>query len=188
MVKKLKSIAAGSSDSQLGAAIKDSATQIWLAGLGAFAKAQEEGGKVFEALVKEGGVLQKRTKKITEERVSEVTNKVSKAATDFSRQANGTWDKLEQVFEDRVARALGRLGVPSKKDLDALVARVDAIAPVTKRAKATKPVTANAAPAKKVVAKKPAAKKPAVKASAPAKRATKKAPSATSSDTPPSAS
>ena len=38
--------------------IRESAQQIWLAGLGAFAKAQAEGGKVFEALVREGQTMQ----------------------------------------------------------------------------------------------------------------------------------
>ena len=57
MVKKLKKMAdskaaspAGLLDSQLAGAVKASAQQIWLAGMGAFAKAQEEGGKVFEEI------------------------------------------------------------------------------------------------------------------------------------------
>ena len=55
MVKKLHKMSdAKKSSPQLSSAVKDSAQQIWLAGLGAFAKAQEEGSKVFDALVKEG--------------------------------------------------------------------------------------------------------------------------------------
>jgi poly(hydroxyalkanoate) granule-associated protein len=126
MVRKLKAMAEhGNKDSQLAAAVKDSAQQIWLAGLGAFAKAQEEGGKVFNLLVKEGNSIQKRTMRMTEDKVNEVTSRVAKAADDIQKQANGTWDKLEAVFEQRVERALTRLGVPTNKEIAALTARVE---------------------------------------------------------------
>ena len=42
--------------------------------------------------------------------------------------AGGTWDKLEQVFEDRVARALSKLGVYTQNDVQRLAARVDELA------------------------------------------------------------
>ncbi len=125
MVRKLKAMADSGRDSQLAAAIKESAQQIWLAGLGAFSKAQEEGTKVFEALVKEGNSIQKRTMKLTEDRVNEVTSKVTKMAGSFQKQASASWDKLESVFEDRVQRALTRLGVPTKKEIHALTKRVE---------------------------------------------------------------
>jgi poly(hydroxyalkanoate) granule-associated protein len=113
MGKKLKELAGDVTESQLASTVKESAQQIWLAGLGAFAKAQEEGGKVFDALVREGESIQSRTRKMTDERIAQVAGK-----------AAGTWDRLEQVFEDRVARALGSLGVPSKQDIDSLSKRV----------------------------------------------------------------
>ena len=100
MVKKLKAMADKSrTESQLAAAVKDSAQEIWLAGLGAFSKAQEEGQKVFKALVREGTSIQQRTMKVTEDRVNDVTAKVTKVAAGLQKQANGTWDKLETVFE-----------------------------------------------------------------------------------------
>lgn len=111
MVTKHKTAAVD--DSKLSATIKESAQQIWLAGLGAFAKAQEEGSKVFDALIREGESLQLKTRKVTEDKVAEIASK-----------ATGSWDRLEQVFEDRVARALGRLGVPTRKDVDSLSRRV----------------------------------------------------------------
>jgi poly(hydroxyalkanoate) granule-associated protein len=126
MVKKLKAMAQSSrGDSQLKGAIKDSATEIWLAGLGAFAKAQEEGQKVFKALVREGTSIQKRTMKVTEDKVNDMTAKVTKVAAGIQKQANGTWDKLETVFEARVERALTRLGVPTNKEITALTKRVE---------------------------------------------------------------
>lgn len=128
MAKKLRAMAEGKAEGkQLASAVRDSAQQIWLAGLGAFAKAQEEGGKVFDALVREGTSIQRRTRAMTEEKIGEVTGKVTKAAGDIGKQANKSWDRLEQVFEDRVSRALTRLGVPTSKDIQALIARVEAL-------------------------------------------------------------
>lgn len=106
-------------------AIKDSAQQIWQAGLGAFNKAQVEGSKAFEALVKEGVTLQRKTQSAAEEKISEASSKMSSMATDISAKASGQWDKLETIFEDRVARALSKLGVPSAKDISALTDRID---------------------------------------------------------------
>lgn len=110
IAKKLKSVGG---DSQLSATIRESAQQIWLAGLGAFAKAQQEGTKVFDALIREGEAIQKKTRKVTEDKVTEMAAK-----------ATGTWDKLEQVFENRVARSLHSLGVPTRDDVAALAKRV----------------------------------------------------------------
>jgi len=155
MVKRLKDIAA-SSESKLADTVRDSAQQIWLAGLGAFSKAQEEGVKVFDALVKEGKGLEAKTRKLTEDRVGEVTEQVNKAALSATTKANAAWDKLEQVFEDRVARSLHRLGVPTNKDIKALSKQVEELSAAVKalRAKQAKPA---AAPAKKATAKRKAA-------------------------------
>ena len=169
MVKKFKTM----SENQLTQTVKDSAQQIWLAGLGAFAKAQEEGTKVFDALVKEGETIQKQTKKAADEKMAQVAGK-----------AAGTWDRLEQVFEDRVARALSSLGVPTKKEIDKLSKRVaeltavvqklteaqEAAKPVVKVA--AKPATTKAAPAaaNAAVPKAAPAKKPAAPKSVAAKK------------------
>lgn len=141
MVKKLKAMADKSrGESQLKGAIKESATEIWLAGLGAFAKAQEEGQKVFKALVREGTSMQKRTMKATEDTVSEVsgrmsdvTSKVNQVTAGLQKQAAGTWDKLEGVFESRVQRALSRLNVPTQKDINTLSKRVEELSRAKKR-------------------------------------------------------
>jgi poly(hydroxyalkanoate) granule-associated protein len=178
MVKKLKRISekkttagAGLLDGQLAASVKDSAQQIWLAGMGAFAKAQEEGGKVFEALVKEGMTLQKKTQGIAEDKIGEVTGKMSAMAGSVTAKAGQNWDKLEAIFEQRTAKAMSKLGVPTAKDVDALVKRVDALAAqVSKLNKGSAPAAARKSPARKAAVKAaaPAAKK------APAKRAARK--------------
>jgi poly(hydroxyalkanoate) granule-associated protein len=127
MVKKLRktTTADKTAGAQLSGTVKESAQQIWLAGLGAFAKAQEEGGKVFEALVKEGTSIQRKTQAAAEEKISEATNRMATMATDISSKASGQWDKLENIFEERVSKALNKLGVPSAKDIDVLIARIE---------------------------------------------------------------
>jgi len=127
MVKKMQKSTSPEkkTGAQLSGTVRESAQQIWLAGLGAFAKAQEEGGKVFEALVKEGTAIQRKTQAAAEEKISEATNRMATMATDISAKASGQWGKLEDIFEDRVSKALNKLGVPSSKDIDVLVARID---------------------------------------------------------------
>jgi poly(hydroxyalkanoate) granule-associated protein len=169
MVKKLqKSSGDTKSAAQLSGTVKDSAQQIWLAGLGAFSKAQEEGGKVFDALVKEGMSIQRKTQAVAEEKISEATSRMASMATDISSKASGQWDKLEGIFEERVARALNKLGVPSAKDIDVLIARIDEL----NRSVAKLSAKGGGAPAAKGAAKSAAksAVKPARKR-APARKA-----------------
>ncbi|MDO9286761.1 MAG: phasin family protein [Aquabacterium sp.] len=198
MVKKLQKMAekkaaapAGLLDSHLAQTVKDSAQQIWLAGLGAFAKAQGEGGKVFDTLIKEGVNLQRKTQAVAEEKLGDVAGKMSAMAGEVGSKANAQWDKLESIFEERTARAMGKLGVPNAKALAALVDRVAALeaslaalkgesAPAAPKARARKasPAAAPAAtpqPAVRAARKKAAAPAEAVAAAKPVirrKRAT----------------
>ena len=178
MVKKLKQMAdkkaaaTGLFDSALAAQVKDSAQQIWLAGMGAFSRAQAEGTKVFEALVKDGAALQKKTQSDVEEKLGAVTGKMTSMASDVQAKAGQHWDKLESIFEERTAKALGRLGVPSAKDVAALSARLDELsAKVAKlsKAPAAKSATAKTAAAKSAASNgtaKPAAKRAAARKAA----------------------
>jgi poly(hydroxyalkanoate) granule-associated protein len=111
----------------LAQAVLDSSHEIWLAGLGAFAKAQSGGMKVFETLVKQGEGLEAKTR-VAAAQTAEAARGAAKAkAKEMQTMAGDTWDKLEQVFENRVARALGRLGVYSAADVKKLTDRVDAL-------------------------------------------------------------
>jgi len=175
MVKKLKAMAekknaagAGLFDSALASSVRASAKEIWLAGMGAFAKAQAEGKQVFEALVKEGNSLQKKTQGVAEEKFSEVTSKMTSMADEVTAKAGQHWDKLESIFEQRTAKALKKLGVPTSKDVQALMARVDALsAQVAGRTKAAaKTASARTASAKKRAPAKTAAKRASRKSAA----------------------
>lgn len=104
----------------LARAVRSSAQQIWQAGLGAFAKAQQEGGREFTRLVRDGSELQKRARQ-----VEDATGTVARKAERASRRTSSSWGKLEQVFEERVARALATIGVPAPGEMEALRIRVD---------------------------------------------------------------
>lgn len=198
MVKKIhksagKAAAAASSllDSQLAQNIKDSAHQIWLAGLGAFAKAQGEGTKVFDTLIKEGVSLHRKTQAAAEERVADMAGKVTAMAGGVGSKANAQWDKLESIFEERTARAMNKLGVPTAKDVAALTERVDALAaavarlgqpagsgrpgkaPAAKAGGKASPRAARAAAGSKAAPAKPAPAKPSPARPAARKRAAK---------------
>lgn len=117
-----KKLPAADDDEALARAVRASAQQIWQAGLGAFAKAQEEGegGRSFTRLVRDGSVLARRARE-----VEEATGTVARAAERATRRSSGSWGKLEQVFEERVARALATIGVPASSEIEALRRRVD---------------------------------------------------------------
>ena len=131
MLKKAKAAAAeGSARSEpkdLAQAVLDSSHQIWLAGVGAFMRAREEGTKAFETLVQQGENLERRTKLAAAETAAAARGAATAKAKEMQQMAGGTWDKLEQVFEDRVARALGKLGVYTQNDVQKLADRVEAL-------------------------------------------------------------
>lgn len=112
------------SDARFVDAIRSSVDQIWQAGLGAFAKAQHEGEDLYERLVREGADVQRRTQQLAGEQLAGVPETVAKMAETVGKQAFGSWEKLESVFEDRVSRSLRKLGVPSHEDIAALSAQI----------------------------------------------------------------
>jgi poly(hydroxyalkanoate) granule-associated protein len=115
MAKRRKS----SDDSAAGRASqagRDSAQKIWLAGLGAFERAKSEGPKMFEALVEQGRSLGVKAR--------EGADQAMRAMREGASDAGGKWDKLEQVFEQRVAKSLNRLGVITSKEVDDLSRQV----------------------------------------------------------------
>ena len=122
-----------------GKSIVESAQHIWLAGLGAFAKAQDEGTRLFEALVREGVSLEQKTRKLTAGKAEEARGAVEAAVGQVKERSQETWDKLEKVFEDRVARALHSLNVPTRKDIDTLSKRVAELTAATNKLMDEKP-------------------------------------------------
>src|SRR5437763_14587691 len=81
----------------LAKSVLDSSHQIWLAGLGAFAKAQEGGAKLFEGLVKQGEGIEAKTRKVAAEAAETARDAAKTKSKEMRAMAGGTWDKLEQV-------------------------------------------------------------------------------------------
>jgi len=90
--------------------------QIWLAGLGAFSKAEEEGGRFFDALVDTGRDLEAKTRS-AEAKVDEIREKVR-------HRTGETMEKMEKAFDERLNKALSRLGLPSKREVESLKQRI----------------------------------------------------------------
>lgn len=143
-------------DNQLGQAVTHSAQKIWLAGLGAFARARTEGDKLFDLLVEQGKVIRTRSGKAADQAMKTVRSQADATLT----SAQGKWDKLEQVFEDRVSRSLNRLGVLTSKDVDELARQVSELnESVRALMGGAAPKRAGKSPARKGRAKKAASRK-----------------------------
>ncbi|SEL42475.1 poly(hydroxyalkanoate) granule-associated protein [Acinetobacter sp. DSM 11652] len=87
--------------------------QIWLAGLGAFSRAEEEGNKMFDSLVKVGEELESKTVEFTDQTVNKVAEKTKESVTDKK-------DKVEKLLDHGVSTSLNRIGLVSTKDVQHL--------------------------------------------------------------------
>jgi poly(hydroxyalkanoate) granule-associated protein len=177
MLKKAKAEMANEpveSAKELSQSVLNSSHQIWLAGLGAFSRAQAEGMKMFETLVKQGERLEEKTRRAASDTAAAARGAARAKAKEMQQMAGGTWDKLEQVFEDRVERALSKLGVYTQNDVQRLAERVDELsAAVNQLLKATGVKPKPAAPAVKERVKR-AARPLAAKLPAAATKAVRK--------------
>ena len=175
---------------------KDVATQLeqaFLAGLGALAKSQEAGGEAFKNLIKQGQSFRKEATEKTESLIGDVQDAIREMSSDAQSKATGLLEqmretpqleKMQDVFDARVAQALERIGVASKHSIDDLNDKLDRVLASMEKAQRAKKVTRKKAAkkvakktAKKAARKAPAKKKPVQKAASrkkPAKRVAKK--------------
>lgn len=114
-----------SSEFAAGKSIMESAQQIWLAGLGAFAKAQKKGIKLFDELVQEGMVIDQKTRKMTTDTADNVREAVESTVNQVKERSQDAWDKLEKTFEERITRVLKKLGIPEQRKLEELEKRIE---------------------------------------------------------------
>jgi poly(hydroxyalkanoate) granule-associated protein len=130
--------------------IMDSAHKVWLAGLGAVAMAEQEGGKLFSNLVEKGQKLEKKGKDEVE--------KAKGAVSGMKTVAESYWDTFGRTIDDQVTAVIHRIGVPTKDEIETLTKKVEQLTVAvdnlrTKGAAAPKAATKKA-PAKKAPAKK----------------------------------
>jgi poly(hydroxyalkanoate) granule-associated protein len=135
--------------------IKANAGKVWMAGLGALATAEEEGGKLFRGLVKKGESYEKRGLAQFEK----LKSKVEEAAEAARGRAGEAWEKVEETVEeaegkwdDRVVGVLRKIGIPSKTEIAALTRRVEELTSLVEKklkpsapAKRSKPASARGA-------------------------------------------
>ncbi len=114
--------------------VKHYSRQIWLAGLGAYAKVGKEGAGYIKGLVSEGEGIERQGKKLVTTQVEaansqldSVKQSVSSNVSSVKSKVEVQFDKIEKLFDRRVASALNRVGIPSRQDVDALSAKLDVL-------------------------------------------------------------
>ena len=145
--KDAASASAKAADTPFAEQVKASAQQIWSAGLAAFAKAQDQGGAMLDKLSGDGTKAQDPMRGAGE-KLDSAARRMSDLAGEVGSRAGQHWDKLESIFEDRVARALARLGMPGAEEVARLQARVEALAAEVTMLRAQAATPAKAKPAK----------------------------------------
>lgn len=123
--KTLKQASEEKKSPQLAENLMGSANEIWLAGLGAFSKAQTEGKKIFDKLIEQGKDFEEAFKSHSQKATKNVKQTVTGSVDSARKKAAESWDKLESVFETRVEKSLHRLGVPTNDELNKLVDRIE---------------------------------------------------------------
>lgn len=116
--------------------VKSYARKIWLAGLGAYTKVGQEGSEYFQELVAAGQTIEKKGKKAVSEKLLAANAEIDDAATQvssFKGRVEVQLDKVEKAFDNRVASALNRIGIPSKHDVEALSAKLDELTALLER-------------------------------------------------------
>ena len=136
-----KKVEKAESKSTVIADVKLYARKIWLAGLGAYAKAGAEGVDYFKELVKAGEGVEKQGKKLVEEQVEAANSQfdaVKSSVTGVKEKVEVKLDKIEKAFDARVASALNRIGIPSRQDVEALSAKLDELSALLEHVARTK--------------------------------------------------
>ena len=108
--------------------VRGYARKIWLAGIGAYARVGQEGSDYFNELVKAGEGVEKRGKKRIDQELEAANNQIDEATQAVRRvpgRVESQLDKIEKAFDARVGRALNRLGIPSKHDVEALSIKLE---------------------------------------------------------------
>ncbi len=96
---------------------KDSARNVWLAGVGALSMAEEEGGKMFETLVKKGAAYETKNRKRLETMVTNVK--------DMRGDVSAVFGKVVSPVNSAMEKAMHQLGVPTRKEIATLTKRVE---------------------------------------------------------------
>jgi len=141
--------------------IMESAHKVWLAGLGAVAMAEQEGGKFFSNLMEQGQKIENKSKKQVE--------KAKGTVSGMKTVAESYWETFGRTVDDQMTAVIHRIGVPTKDEIETLTKKVEDLTVAVDNLR-----TKSAAKPKTTAKKTTAKKAPATKATAPKKAAAKK--------------
>ncbi|MFF7707546.1 phasin family protein [Pseudomonas sp. NPDC007930] len=160
------------------AGIEKYSRQIWLAGLGAYAKVSSDGNKLFDSLVEDG----EKAEKIARDEVDSVKAGTKSRVGGVKEKALGKWSELEEAFDKRLNSAISRIGVPSRHEVaslhqkvDSLTRQIEKLTGHSMKEVTPAPTVARTAPLKPAPAKKPASKAAASKPAKPVPKPAAKA-------------
>ena len=113
--------------------LRDQAHQVFLAGLGALAMAEEEGSKLFKKLVRRGEKVEKKgldepMKKLRGQfdvQTAKVQLAVKERAGDAQYMAEEAAGRVEDRVQEAVAVVMKRVGVPTRAEISELTASVE---------------------------------------------------------------
>lgn len=108
--KKTKAKSKGSLPEEL----TERGREVWLAGLGAMAAAEEEGTKLFNSLIERGKSYESQGREQLEE--------VAETATE---QQQALSERVESTIAETVEVALERFGVPTQSEVKTLSRQLD---------------------------------------------------------------
>jgi poly(hydroxyalkanoate) granule-associated protein len=112
------------------------ARKIWLAGLGAYSWAEQEGSDYIKELIRTGEETEKKAKKVIDEKVEAANAELDEFNDDVAHTVDAVetrLGKIENAFDRRVASALNRIGIPSRHDVDTLSAKLDGLTALLER-------------------------------------------------------
>ncbi len=141
--------------------VREQLENAFLAGLGAFANAQEAGEKRFDKLVKEGEKFRKKTTRKTESLIDDVQDAIREMTDDAQSKASGLMKQVRgearrkqliEIFDKRIAKAMNRLQMATKKDIDGINRKLSKIEKLLEK---QPPVAAKKAAPKRTTASKP---------------------------------
>lgn len=104
--------------------VTNQAREIWLAGLGALSRLEQEGDKVFQSLVERGKSYENKRRKQFEEATDTLLERQESFAQDVTQRLDDATTSVEKIVSDTLSETLGSIGVPTNNEVRGLSRRV----------------------------------------------------------------
>jgi poly(hydroxyalkanoate) granule-associated protein len=131
--------------------VQETAQNVWYAGLGALALAEDRSGKLFKELVKKGEAIDLKNKKIYSGMVKDVEARIEFAKETVVDATSGTYEKISGGLENGMASVMHTFGVPTRNEIKTLTKKVDLLTQSVDK-KAKKAITAGTKKVRKATA------------------------------------